>query len=231
MQMMVQDSDYVKDVKMRLKKDFESLAPFKLVFFGAELPDNRTMYSLRVGPTEEGSPCLYCVPVANFDESSEPGMVKVINLSGGHVMLPASESHTLQHLKDSIARSLSLPVDRVRLLHRGLELKDEMLNRMSDLGLAGMSAPIYVLERPSDQGPANDSDCGVIHPGAMIERRIDCNWFPAKILRIHAVQPVQKVDIKYLDDSNIELGVDWSECRWLEGCYSHRKPVARHQSK
>ena len=233
-QLPVEDSDHVKDVKVRLKEHAASpKGPFKLLFCGAELPDDRTLYSLGVGPTEKGLPPLYCVTVADVCEETGPSRnaVKVINLSGGHVMIPASESDTVGHLKESLARSLTLPVDQMRLLHRGSELKDEDLVReLNEESVAHAPAPLYLLERPLDHvghkvnqavevaadRSMHSRDLAAIPSGALIERKIDNDWFPAKVFRMHVAHEAQKVDIKYLDDGNIELGVDWAECRWLE---------------
>ena len=235
-QLLVQDSDHVKDVKIRLKEHCGSPnTSFKLLFCGADLPDDRTLYSLGVGPTERGSPCLYCVGMEDAGEVNRTGknMVTVINLSGGHVALPAGDFDMVRDLKEALTRSLNLPMDRMRLLHRGSELKNETpLGKLAE-GLAASSpAPIYVFERLLEHshnvgdragGSVNDTDSSssksldfaAIPSGALIERRIDGHWFPAKVFRMHS--GAQRVDIKYLDDGNIELGVDWSECRWLQG--------------
>ena len=235
-QLLVQDSDHVKDVKIRLKEHCESPnTSFKLLFCGADLPDDRTLYSLGVGPTERGSPCLYCVGMEDVGEVTRTGknMLSVINLSGGHVALPAGEFDMVGDLKETLTRSLTLPVDRMRLLHRGSELKNETpLSKLTEGLGASSPAPIYVFERPDHShnvgdragGLVNDTDSSsfksldfaAIPSGALIERRIDSHWFPAKVFRMHSGE-VQRVDIKYLDDGNIELGVDWSECRWLHG--------------
>ena len=229
-QLLVQDSDLVKDVKMRLT-DIEG--PIRLLFRGFDLPDERTLYSLGVGPTAGGSPCLFCVTMVEVPDSTwAKDMVKVTRISGGHVLIPAKKTDTMAHLKEVLATNLGLAADRMRLLHRGMELmNDTCLGELSDIGFQDAGcinplAPIYLLERSSldidhRSKVINETNPVALHSditsGALIERRIDSHWFPAKILRKHShdCQDAQKVDIKYLDDGNIELGVDWLDCRWL----------------
>lgn len=235
-QLLVQDSDLVKDVKMRLT-DIEG--PIRLLFRGFDLPDERTLYSLGVGPTAGGSPCLFCVTMVEVPDSTwAKDMVKVTRISGGHVLIPAKKTDTMSHLKEVLATNLGLAADRMRLLHRGMELmNDTCLGELSDIGFQDAGcinrinplAPIYLLERSSldidHQSKVikviNETNPVALHSDitsdALIERRIDSHWFPAKILRKHShdCQDAQKVDIKYLDDGNIELGVDWLDCRWL----------------
>ncbi|CAL1138991.1 unnamed protein product [Cladocopium goreaui] len=159
-QLLVQDSDHVKDVKIRLKEHCESPnTSFKLLFCGADLPDDRTLYSLGVGPTERGSPCLYCVGMEDVGEVTRTGknMLSVINLSGGHVALPAGEFDMVGDLKETLTRSLTLPVDRMRLLHRGSELKNETpLSKLTEGLGASSPAPIYVFERPDHSHNVGD---------------------------------------------------------------------------
>ena len=226
-QLLVQDSDLVKDVKMRLT-DIEG--PIRLLFRGIDLPDEQTLYSLGVGPTARGSPCLFCLTMVEVPDGTwAKGMVKVISISGGHILIPAKKTDTTAHLKEVLATNLGQAADRMRLLHRGVELmNDTCLGELSDTGFQDAGcinplAPIYLLETSSldiDHGSKviNETNPVALHSditsGALIERRIDSHWFPARIFRKHS-QEAQKVDIKYLDDGNIELGVDWLDCRWL----------------
>ena len=221
------DSELVRDLKVRLcaprKMELEGV---KLIFQGLALPDDRTLKSLGVGPTARGSPVLYVIELLQAAASGrisenhrEPGL-RVVNLAGGELIVPAQSFDTVLKLKLALQPKLELLPALMRLLHGGVELRDE--ETLDFYGIASTST-VYLLPNcageapgelpePEPKSPVEGIGIAGINPGMLIERRIDSFWFPAKVLRV-TKDDILKVDMQYLDDGNVEHGVAWVECR------------------
>ena len=228
----VKDSDLIRDLKTRVRESRKLAEGVKLIHRGCALPDNRTLKSVGVGPIAAGCPVLiYAIQAAREDrfdqeQSRSPGL-RIVNLTGGRLTVPAQDSDRVLTLKLTLQPKVQLLPSRMRLLHCGVELRDE--ETLEFYGVASTST-IYLLARPAGiaagQGTAKGSpeqkldqeDSGIagIFRGMLIERRIDSFWFPAKVLKV-VQEDMLKVDMQYLDDGNVELGVDWLECRHTPG--------------
>lgn len=179
-------SDRLEDLKLRLQLPSES----RVIFNGLELHEGPALRSLGVGA---GS-CVYClVPDCISGETApEAKLLKVIDLSGRSLSLEAS-SESISSLKGSLSQKLRLPIEGLRLLHDGRELRDDEILGLDALP---MQPTLYLLhDEPSS---------------VFVERRIDALWFRAQILKVHEDG---KLDLLYLDDGNLELAVEASECR------------------
>ena len=97
----VKDSDLVQDVKDRLRelRKLNGATGVKLIFQGSALPDGRTLKSLGVG-TARGS-LVYVVEAegAGSSASHRGGGLRILNLTGGHVTVPAQNFDTVLKVK------------------------------------------------------------------------------------------------------------------------------------
>lgn len=201
MQLTASDADEVKDLTSRLGLGCSA----RLLFCGSELPHGRSLKSLGVGPTREGSPCIYCLEADGRSETGKSHMLTIVNLFGGHIHLPARERDTISGLKQALAEHFS---GALRLLFRGEELQDALT-----LGHYGISTgkTIYLLEA-TGRAVADEPEEETLGP--QVERRIDGLWYPAQVLKAYSAEDGgQILDIRYLDDGNVERGVEMSECR------------------
>ena len=221
LQLCVEDSDLVGDVKARLRELGHETV--KLLFHGSALPDVRTLGSLGVGPTAEGViPSLYCLEAGAetsearvAKEDREKRVLQVVNLSGGSIHLSVKECDTVRLVKQSLSKTVSLPADHISLLYEGMELTDDIV--LFDNAISS----VFLLERESSG--TSDAELPAVNlvpsepniAGGLLDRRIDGLWFRAKVQRMHVLNETCTVDIQYLDDGNVELGVELSECRFL----------------
>ena len=177
-------SDRLEDLKLQLQLPSES----RVIFNGLELHEGPALRSLGV---KAGS-CVYClVPDCISTSPPEEGL-KVIDFSGQCHNLEAG-SESISSLKASLSQKLRLPIAALRLLHAGRELRDDEILGVDALP---MQPTLYLLhDEPSS---------------VFVERRIDTVWFRAQVLKVHEDG---KLDLLYLDDGNLELAVQASECR------------------
>ena len=220
----VKDSDSVWDVKIRLSGSVDR--SLKLLFQGRALPDDRTLKSLGVGPTIKGSPIVYVVQSVGAESpGGEPRRsgLRIVNLKGGEMIIPTQGSDTILKLKLALQRELRLLPALMRLIFGGVELHDE--ETLEFYGVSPSTSTVYLLPSPVATGEAGhvplveaklpaEASVGIagIFVGMFIERRIDSLWFLARVLKV-VQEEVLRVDVQYLDDGNIERGVDWAECR------------------
>lgn len=223
----VRDSDTVASIKAKIKGAPNQQQ--RLIFDGVCLSDDKKIASCGILSLE--CPTLYLLqqppPAAASSKNMDSfppnfGGIYVNNLSGEGFAIEAQETDTVGGIKAKLHGKAGFPADQQRLLFEGKELSDD--HTLSSLGISMQAGLTLYLIVPCPTAssneplvvpcpPAGNNEPLLDKVGDFVERKLDDIWFRGRVLRRHEIQGT--VDIEYLDDGKIELGVDLKECHLL----------------
>lgn len=208
--------DTVAEMKAKTQGEFGIPSEQQcLIFEGTALSDSETLAACGIATAKKPTLHLLVRGVSNTWPpmtrlaSSFRG-VRVSIIGGEGFDMEARQSDTVGSIKEKLRDRLGAPVNEQRVIFSGVELDDNHTLSSQDVStLAGST--LYVLIRRPPKWKDNSLS---VHVGGLLERRIDGLWFLARVLRCREVQGVvTSVDVRYLDDGNIEKDVPLDECR------------------
>jgi len=211
-----------------------------LIFDGRSLSDGSTLSSCGIATAKQPTLHLIVRGPGGQGAPTASGSGLAVRVVGGEgFAVQARQSDTAGSFKAQLSDRLGAPASQLCLIFSGAELDDEhTLGSQGVSACPGLTLHVLVRRQeapaecavsssnlPEDRGAREPCVVSLLNAtgaqetrtvcaGSFLERRIDGMWFLGRVLQCHKDGgEVISVDLKYLDDGNLERGVPMEECR------------------